>query len=49
MLFLLEHLVERSGTAVVQQGVAQAHAPQRRRVELMIAHFVRQPDIVTLG
>ena len=49
MPFFLKDLFERSGAAVVQEGIAAAHASQRRRVELMISHLVDQPDVVTLG
>ena len=46
MLFLLEDLLQRPGSAVVQERISAAHSPQRRRVELAIAHLVSQPDVV---
>ncbi len=49
MPLFLEHLFERSGAAVVEQGISAAHAAQRGRVELVIAYLVDQADVVTLG
>ena len=49
VLFLLEDLFERSGTPVVQERIATAHASQRRRVEFTITYIITQPDIVPAG
>ena len=47
MPLFLEHLFERSGAAVVEQGVAAADALQGRGVELVVAHLVDQPHVVS--
>ena len=49
MPLLLKDLVERSGAAVVEEGVATADGPQGRGVELVVAHLVDQAHVVSLA
>ena len=48
MPHLLKHIVERPGTAIVQQSVSLADASQRRRIELAVSDFVNQSNVVVV-